>query len=415
MIVYKFGGASVKDEWGVKNLAEIVSRVDDRLVVVVSALGKTTNMFESVLGKLIVGDDSYLKLFNDIISYHTDLANSLFSRGEAVNLLNPMFAVTKELMLTLPGKDYDFSYDQLVSHGELYSTRIVSRWLSKSGMDSEWVDIRNHLITDSNFREANVDWDESALRISDVFSKSGNKVSVTQGFIGSNNGDTTTLGREGSDFTGAIIANICDAESFTIWKDVPGVLNADPKWIDDAHRLDNISYKEALEMSFSGAKVIHPKTIKPLHNKSIPLFVKSFLDPKDRGTVVSLDESIEQEIPVFVRKQEQVLISFIPKDFSFALCDNLGKLFDTFNRCGIKTNLVQASAVSIAVCVDYEKGRIAELRSQLSKDYKILMNEDVEMLTLRYYNSTAIKTLTAKREVLIEQRTRKSIRYIVKQ
>lgn len=415
MKVYKFGGASVKDEWGVKNLGEIVSEAGDRLIIVVSALGKTTNMLEEVLNSLFQGNNEYISQYNRVRDYHLKLAAELFGSKEAHILLDPCFGVALDILENLRGKEYDYAYDQFVSQGELWSTRIVDKWLKNIGISSEWIDIRSYLITDSRFRDANVEWNESEVRISAAFCETESTHFVTQGFIGGTlDGETSTLGREGSDFTAAILANICNANELTIWKDVPGVLNVDPRWMSEASKLENISYKEAVEMSFSGAKVIHPKTIKPLHNKSIPLYVKSFLKPYESGTLVSLDESIDQDIPVFVRKETQVLISFIPKDFSFAIGDNLGVLFQVFNRCGIKTNLVQASAVSVAVCIDNEPEKISQLSAILQPDYKILLNEGVEMLTLRYYNNKAIKTLTDKREILIEQRTRKSIRYVVK-
>lgn len=415
MRVYKFGGASVKDDWGVRNLGNIVSEVDGALVVVVSALGKTTNMLEDVLSSLLEGNESYKLKFQKITDYHTSLANSLFGQAEAEELLIPVFNEIRDIMPGLVGRDYDFAYDQLVSQGEMLSTRIVNKWLRSIGINSEWTDIRKLLVTDRKFRDAGVEWDETTIRMRSVFLPGEDKIFVTQGFIGGTiSGETTTLGREGSDYTSAIIANICDATDLTIWKDVPGVLNADPRWMDGAIRLENVSYKEAVEMSFSGAKIIHPKTIKPLHNKAIPLFVKSFIDPQERGTYVSVNESIDQDVPVYVRKESQVLISIIPRDFSFAIGDNLGILFQVLNNCSVKTNLVQASAVSVAVCVDDEQEKIARLNLLLQDNYKILVNRGVEMLTLRYYDKAAIKNLVGEREVLIEQRTRKSIRFVVK-
>ncbi len=415
MRVYKFGGASVKDDWGVRNLGNIVSKVDGALVVVVSALGKTTNMLEDVLSSLLEGNENYKLKFQKIADYHTNLAESLFGQAEAEELLIPIFNEIRDIMPGLSGRDYDFAYDQLVSQGEILSTRIVDKWLRSIGINSEWTDIRKLLVTDRKFRDAGVEWDETTIRMRSVFLAGEEKLFVTQGFIGGTlSGETTTLGREGSDYTAAIIANICDAADLTIWKDVPGVLNADPRWMEGAIRLENVSYKEAVEMSFSGAKIIHPKTIKPLHNKAIPLFVKSFIEPQERGTYVSVNESIDQDVPVYVRKESQVLISIIPRDFSFAIGDNLGILFQVLNNCSVKTNLVQASAVSVAVCVDDEQEKIARLNLLLQDDYKILVNRGVEMLTLRYYDKSAIKNLVGEREVLIEQRTRKSIRFVVK-
>ncbi len=415
MRVYKFGGASVKDARGVRNLASIVSNIDGSLVVVVSALGTTTNMLEDVLKSLLEGNQVYKSKFQKIADYHLKLAESLFGYSAAEELLTPLISNINQIMSDLRGNDYDFSYDQLVSQGEILSTRIVDKWLSNLKLNSEWIDIRGILITDNKFRDAGVIWDETRDRMRSVFAEGADKIFVTQGFIGgTSDGKTTTLGREGSDYSAAIIANICDASDLTIWKDVPGVLNADPKWMEGTKRLENVSYKEAVEMSFSGAKIIHPKTIKPLHNKSIPLYVKSFLKPQERGTFISVNESIDQDVPIYVRKESQVLISIIPRDFSFAIGDNLGIIFQVLNNCSVKTNLVQASAVSVALCADNEPGKIARLSSLLQNDYKILVNEGVELLTLRYYNESAINNLAGGREVLIEQRTRKSIRFVVK-
>lgn len=415
MRVYKFGGASVKDAWGVKNLGNIVSKAEGPLIVVVSALGKTTNSLENVLLSILKGDDAYSSEFQNIADYHLTLAESLFGREKANSLLLPLINEIINIMPGLMGKDYDLAYDQLVSQGEILSTKIVDRWLNNEGINSEWIDIRKLLITDSKFRDAGVDWEETKNRMKPVLLADKEKVFVTQGFIGGTlKGETTTLGREGSDYTAAIVSNICDASELTIWKDVPGVLNADPLWMQDTRKLQNISYKEAVEMSFSGAKIIHPKTIKPLHNKSIPLYVKSFIDPQERGTIVSVNESIDQDVPVYVRKEAQVLLSLIPRDFSFAIGDNLGKIFQVFNSCAIKANLVQASAVSVAVCVDEEKRKIDRLNSLLHGDYKMLVNEGVELLTLRHYDESAINKLTGGKEILLEQRTRKSIRFVVK-
>jgi aspartate kinase len=247
-----------------------------------------------------------------------------------------------------------------------------------------------------------------------MYSGRKSSVVVTQGFIGgTDEAYSTTLGREGSDFTAGIIANILDAERVTVWKDVPGVMNADPEWMSGTQKLPVISYKEAVEMSFSGAKVIHPKTIKPLHNKGIPLIVRSFLNPSDPGTMISVDESIAQDVPLFIKKEKQVLVSLVPRDFSFVIGDNLGVLFQRFYEKGVKINLVQTSAVSIAVSVDEDIMKLNGLIAVLSEEYKVLVNRDVELITLRYYSDEAIKRVTSGREVLLEQRTRRSIRYVL--
>ncbi len=303
----------------------------------------------------------------------------------------------------------------MVSFGELWSTMIVAEYLKKTGLDVEWTDIRGNLITDNRFRDANILWNESSKRIRSVFSFKRKKIYVTQGFIGSTvAGESTTLGREGSDYTAAIIANMLDAESVTFWKDVPGLLNADPKWLEDTHKLDEMSYREAVEITFSGAKVIHPKTIKPLHNKNIPLYVKSFLAPEETGTLVTEDPKLTRIVPIFIRKESQVLLSLLPKDFSFVMGDNLSMMFQTFMQNGIKVNLVEASAVSIDVCVDDERPKIETLLNGLKNEYSAFYNENAELLTIRHYNAEAVDKITQGREILLEQRTRNTVRFVVR-
>jgi aspartate kinase len=310
---------------------------------------------------------------------------------------------------------YDFEYDQVVSHGEIWSTLIVEAFLRSTGLNAKWIDARELLITDDRFRDANIHWGESSVRIKKAIDFSKNQIFLTQGFIGGTiAGQSTTLGREGSDYTAAVIANLLDAECVVIWKDVPGILNADPKWRTDAIRLSEISYKEAVEMTFSGAKVIHPKTIKPLHNKNIPLYVKSFINPQERGTIVKADAKPEKIVPIFIRKEDQVLISILPKDFSFAMGDNLSRVFHSFIINGIKVNLVQASAVSIDVCVDDDRLKVDSLIKDLAQEFKTIYNDEAEMLSIRHYTKEAINSITLDREILLEQRTRRIVRFVVK-
>ncbi|MCX6254625.1 MAG: aspartate kinase, partial [Bacteroidia bacterium] len=356
MKVYKFGGASVNDAAGIRNLARIVSTESDNLVVVVSAFGKTTNALEKVLKAWLICDNVYKILLDEIFKNHQSVIKELFTDKTAVSgKIDISFARLKEYLSSEKKVTYDFDYDQVVSYGEIWSTIIVAEYLKTVFPDLEWIDIRENLLTDDRFRDANVLWGESTNKIRGVFDFKKKRIYVTQGFIGGTAaGQTTTLGREGSDYTAAILANMLDAESVVIWKDVPGILNADPKWLPDAEKLDEISYKEAVEMTFSGAKVIHPKTIKPLHNKNIHLHVKSFLVPAEKGTVIKADATIKKIIPVFIKKEDQILISILPKDFSFVMGDNLSRIFHSFITHGIKVNIVEASAVSIDVCVDDE-------------------------------------------------------------
>lgn len=416
MKVYKFGGASVKDAAGIKNLAAIVSKEKDNLVIVVSAFGKTTNALEKVLKTWLAGDNNYKGHLEDIYSFHSTVSDELFPAGNsAKSKIDTSFAKLKEYLQSAKKSIYDFEYDQIVSYGELWSTIIIAEYLKKSGLKAEWVDIRENLITDDRYRDANILWSESTKRIRTLFDPKRSHLFVTQGFIGgTTDGRVTTLGREGSDYTAAILANILDAESVTVWKDVPGLLNADPKWLPDAQKLDEMSYREAVEMTFSGAKVIHPKTIKPLHNKNIPLYVKSFLSPEGEGTKVISDPTLKKVLPVFIRKEEQILISILPNDFSFVMGESLGRIFHSFMLQGIKVNLVEASAVSIDVCVDDERSKVDALLSDLKTEYSAIYNENVEILSVRHYTPEALERITKDREILIEQRTRSTVRFVVR-
>ena len=417
MKVYKFGGASVKDSAGIKNLTKIVSVEPDNLVVVVSAFGKTTNALEKVLKAWLNGEESYVSFLDEVYEEHLSVVNDLFSAGSEVKgKIDFYFTTLKEYLSRATKGKYDFEYDQIVSYGEIWSTIIVAEYVKTKYPDTEWIDIRETLLTDDRFRDANILWDESTGRIRTVFNFKKKRIYITQGFIGGTvTGQTTTLGREGSDYTAAILGNILDAESVVIWKDVPGILNADPKWLGDAQKLDEISYKEAVEMAFSGAKVIHPKTIKPLHNKNIPLHVRSFMLPLGSGTVIKADATLRKVMPVFIKKEDQILISILPKDFSFVMGDNLSRIFHSFMIHGIKVNLVEASAVSIDVCVDDERPKVDILIDDLKNEFSAIYNENVEMLSIRHYTSDAIERITSGRNILLEQRTRSTVRFVVRQ
>jgi aspartate kinase len=416
MKVFKFGGASVKDASGIRNLAKIVSNEKGNLVIVVSAFGKTTNALEILLKSWIAGDKDYKEHLEDIYSYHSMISDELFpSDNSAKSKLDISFNRLKEYLAKAEKSEYDYEYDQVVSYGEIWSTLIVAEYIKMSGLKAEWIDIRENLVTDDRYRDANILWSESSNRIKAVFNFKRITVYVTQGFIGGTvDGISTTLGREGSDFTAAILANILDAECVVVWKDVPGVLNADPKWLTDVRKLEEMSYREAVEMTFSGAKVIHPKTIKPLHNKNIPLYVKSFLAPEENGTLVTAEPTLKEILPVFIRKENQILISILPKDLSFVMGDNLSSIFHLFKGHGIKVNLVEASAVIIDVCVDDERVRLDALLQTLKDDYSAIYNENVEMLSIRHYTPEAIERITTGREILLEQRTRSTVRFVVR-
>jgi aspartate kinase len=416
MKVYKFGGASVRDAEGIRNLTKIVSREVGNLVIVVSAFGKTTNALENVLNAWLGGEERYIAHLDEVYKAHLLTIDELFSKNSEIkSRIEISFARLKDYLMTETKKRRDFEYDQIVSYGELWSTIIVEGYMKISGLQTQWLDIRELLITDDRFSDANVLWGESTGRIKKAIDFSNTQFFVTQGFIGgTDTGQSTTLGREGSDYTAAILANILDAESVVVWKDVPGIMNADPKWLKDTQKLEEISYKEAVEMTFSGAKVIHPKTIKPLHNKNIPLFVRSFLDPGGTGTIIKADAILQKIIPVFIKKEDQLLISILPKDFSFAMGDNLSKLFHSFMVHGIKVNLVEASAVSIDVCIDDDRLKIKSLIDDLKEEFNAVYNQNVELLSIRHYDAAAIDRITRAREILLEQRTRSTVRFVVR-
>ncbi len=417
MKVYKFGGASVRDGSGIRNLSDIVSGATGNLVIVVSAFGKTTNALEKVLKAWMNNNPEYIDLLEEIYLYHQSAINELFAgKSDVSDNIENSFAGLKEYLSAGTGGEYDYEYDQVVSYGELWSTMIVAGYLKTALRGVEWIDIRENLLTDNRFRDANILWSESKSRLGAVFNFDLKRIYVTQGFIGGTvTGRTTTLGREGSDYTAAIIANMLDAECVVVWKDVPGILNADPRWLPDARKLDEVSYKEAVEMTFSGAKVIHPKTIKPLHNKNIPLHVRSFINPAGEGTVIKADALIKEIMPVYIKKEDQILISILPRDFSFVMGDNLSRIFHTFMIHGIKVNLVEASAVSIDVCLDDERSKVDALISDLKSDFSAVYNERVEMLSIRHYTPEAQDRITRGREILLEQRTRSTVRYVVRQ
>jgi len=416
MRVFKFGGASVKDAAGINNLADIVKKETSELLIVVSAFGKTTNSLEVLLNNWMSGDNKYRDQLKNIYSYHSSVYDELsLSESSSGNGLENSFAKLTDYLSKSTKESYDFEYDQIVSYGEIWSTLIVAEYLKIAGIETKWIDIRDLLLTDDTYRDANILWSESSNRVNRAFNFNGDAVFVTQGFIGATiSGRSTTLGREGSDYTAAILANMLDAESVVVWKDVPGLLNADPKWLPDAEKMDEVSYREAVEMTFSGAKVIHPKTIKPLHNKNIPLYVKSFINPDENGTIVTTDPRLTKVLPVFVRKEKQILLTLLPKDFSFVMGDSLSILFQVFLHHRIKVNLVEASAVSIDVCVDDERTNIEALISNLKNEYSVLYNDNVELLSVRHYDSEAIEKITRGREILIEQRTRSTVRFVAK-
>lgn len=410
-LVYKFGGASVKDVPAVKNLVEILrSRMDQPCVIVVSAMGKTTNALEELLSKKLAGEN-YLPGWQQIKEFHWNICTSLFPADHTVFLSLKEFFEKASGILALPiSKDsYDEHYDQLIFFGELFSSLIVSYFLQFNGLSLTWKDAREVIHTNSDFRFAKIDWDKTRSSCQSLWSPQLKNTNIlTQGFIGMDpNGLTTTLGREGSDFTAAILATGLEAASVTIWKDVPGVLNADPKLFSEAVKFEELGYKEAAEMTYFGASVIHPKTIKPLANAGIPLFVKSFLQPEATGTKIHEHAKVH-EVPTLVLKKNQVLVSFKVTDFTFIEETHIHQIYTQLKSLKLRANMLQVSAISVSLVMDAQLFKLDQLLAGLKKDFDIRYNEDLELLTILKPKPEAISGLMQGYEVLLEQSTRHS-------
>lgn len=418
MQVFKFGGASVKDAEAVKNVAEVLKQFpNQKLCVVISAMGKTTNALEKLANAFFYNSENANAVLEEIKQFHFSICSKLFSEKThpIYNELENAFVELHWAIEDEPTHSYDFEYDQIISMGEIISTKIVSAYLNEIGIANKWVDARGLIQTDNTYREGKVDFELTEVLITSQITPLLKTVDiiVTQGFIGGTSENfTTTLGREGSDYTASIIAYCLNAESVTIWKDVPGVLNADPKWFNKTKKIDQLSYQDAIELTYYGATVIHPKTIKPLQNKNIPLFVKSFLHPKEVGSVIKDGEN-RLNIPSYIFKINQVLISIQPKDFSFIAEDNLSDIFEVFAKCNVKINLMQLSAISFSVCCDDDIIKIKNLVSELQKSFKVLYNSNVELMTVRYYTPETIETLTKNKIILLEQRSRFTVQMVM--
>lgn len=416
MIVYKFGGASVKDAQGVKQLSRLVARVNDPLIVVISAMGKTTNKLEAIVMAVLQGNGRELELISILKLEHLAILNDLFkdSYHPVISDVEKLFETIEKNCSIYRNKGFDMLYDQVVSYGEIISTKIVSAYLNNQSVSNKWVDIRKVIITDDNYRDAQVDNNKTAQKSKSFFDFDKNNCYITQGFIASDiNGNTTSLGREGSDYTAAILASILKAEKVILWKDVQGIYNADPLIFDDAIFLEELTYQEVIELTFYGAKVIHPKTIKPLKKNQIPLFVKCFYDPTGKGTIVKETKSKKTFIPVFVVLKEQVLISISIGDLSFITEKHISRLFALLNKFKLKVNLMQNSAVTFSVCIDTPKGQeISELMELLSKDFKVLYNQNLTLNTIKNYTEDQIKKMIGEKRVFVEQRSRNTVQFV---
>lgn len=415
MKVFKFGGASVKDAAAVRNLQSILAlHSGDTLLVIISAIGKTTNALELVWQAWQSGLNATMQL-QDSIAYHRAIMNELFAPGaEVFEKVESFWATLKLHLNEPPSNGRDFDYDQVVSFGELISTVIVSEFLNDNGFQNQWLDAREVVKTDDFYREARLDWESTVTAIRQAYDDFSGTTIITQGFIGrSENGHTTTLGREGSDYSAAIFGFSLSAESVTIWKDVPGMLNADPKFFENTQRLPKISFREAIELSYYGASVIHPKTLKPLQNAGIPLFIKSFLNPTEPGTIIQESSADDSLIPSYIFKTNQVLISISPRDFSFIVEENLSIIFAILAQKRVRINMMQNSALSFSICVNQDEIRVASLIEALNPDYQVLYNEPVTLITIRHYTEPVINQLTVRKKILVEQRSRSTARFVV--
>jgi aspartate kinase len=415
--VFKFGGASVRDAAAVKNVAGVLSLFQkEQLLVVVSAMGKTTNALEQLAEAYYKKLKTKHALYNEIKSFHDSVIAGLLQNpnSNAYDDIENLFIELECMLETKPESSFDCVYDQIVSYGEVFSSRIISAYLNETGHRNRWMDAQNFIATDNTYREGKVDWEITQEMIAKKLRPIVNKqMVVTQGFIGrSQDLKTVTLGREGSDYSAAIFAYGLDAESVTIWKDVEGVMNGDPKKIKNAVKLDALSYTHAIEMAYYGATVIHPKTIQPLQSKHIPLYVKSFINPKGKGTTVST-KAKEKNIPTYISKQDQVLVSISSKDFSFIVEDNLSGIFSLLAKHRININLMQNSAISFSICVNNKPEQLAELKKELSKHFVVKSNEGVELLTVMHYDEKGLKKVIGSRNILLEQRTRTGVQFVL--
>lgn len=417
MRIFKFGGASVKDADGIKNLCTVLKTVGHNdVLLVVSAMGKTTNALEIVVKNYFDQSKDLQASIQEVKKYHNQIVLDLYNnqQNKVFDALNELFLALDYFLSHNKSPNYSFVYDQVVSFGELISTTILSHYLNDSNILNTWIDVRDLISTDENYRDAEVNWEVTQDKIKKKINPK--TLNITQGFIGANqNGFTTTLGREGSDYTAAIFAYCLNADSVTIWKDVPGVLNADPRYFENTILLNQISYKEAIELAFYGASVIHPKTLQPLQKKEIPLFVKSFLNPTLAGTTVSKGTDLEPHLPCFIVKKNQLLLSLSSIDFSFIMEENISEIFSLLHQYKIKVSLIQNSAISFSVCVDDKFDNFNELKKVLSKKFRISYNENVSLYTIRHFDENAAQLVTNNKTVLLKQISRETMQIVTKE
>ena len=419
MKVFKFGGASVNSAEAIRNVAQIVqTNHDGSLVVVISAMGKTTNLLEKIIPGCTKTESERKNLIEQSKAYHFEIAEQLLdSKDETIFKLQALFNQLDKDSATEP-TNYNYDYDRIVSYGELISTTLISGYLNSIGISNKWVDIRTVVRTDENYREGIVDFETTRCQAQDIIGKilenNDSGIVITQGFIaGTASGDTTTLGREGSDYSASILSYCLNATSMTIWKDVPGFLNADPKYFPDTVKIEQIPYNEAIELAYYGASVIHPKTVKPIQNKNIELHIKSFVTPEAPGSVIGPFDTIQPLTPLYIFKNNQILISVLPKDFSFIAEDNLQTIFATLAELNIRVNLMQNSALSFSLCIDDNELLLEQLRQRLSSQYLLRYNRGLQLITIRYYTQHIVDTIVGGRPILLQQRSRSTTQLLV--
>ena len=413
MKVFKFGGASIKDASSIKNILEIISNYsNDNLLIVVSAMGKTTNALEKVVENYFKNKSELKSSILEVLNLHIDICNELFPKNHLIfSDINSIFQKINTFINSNKSPSYSFVYDQLVSNGELISSKIIYNYMTFKNIESSFIDARDCIKTDSNFRGGNVKWDLTNKTIKQMFNDSN--TNITQGFIASDkNNFNVTLGREGSDYSAAIFAYALNAESLSIWKDVPGLLNADPKFFSNTKLLKHISYSETIELAFYGASIIHPKTLQPLQKKEIPLNVKSFKNPESNGTKISKGIDIDPLVPCYIFKDNLILLKLSSLDFSFMVEQNISKIFKELHDSKMKVDVIQNSAISFSVCFFDKYGNLNDLISRLEGKFKIEINKNVSLFTIRHFDEKSIKKISYKRKLLLEQRTEKTIRLI---
>lgn len=414
MKVFKFGGASVKDADSVRNVANVLGHFPgEEILIVVSAMGKTTNALEELVQKFYNGKEGCDEIIKNIRDSHFAIIHELFPSDEHRVHNDIEILITQLQIITQgePGESFNQVYDQIVSFGELISTKIVSSYLNSSGYQNKWLDARRLIRTDQNYRFARVDWNFTQRMVKDTI-KPGNRY-VIQGFIGSDDDlNPTTLGREGSDYTASVLGYVLGAEEVVIWKDVPGVLNGDPKVFDNVELLNEISYREAIELAYYGASVIHPKTIQPLQKKLIPLRVKSFVNPSETGTLIREGSDLDPFLPCFIKKDNQTLITISTRDLAFIVEDHLSMIYKTLHQFGVRVNMTQNTAVSSSFCINNDPITVPKLIEELGKDFDITYNEGVNLYSVRHYNDDAVARVKKSGEMLLEQISRNTYQVV---